>query len=92
MMIKDICTIIRSQVMFYMDNELKEDKRLELGSHLELCEDCKRFYCNETEVKDRICQQLKEKYHLESDIDELKNSIQDRISEITTTPRKDHEV
>lgn len=81
-MIKDICTIIRSQTMFYIDNELREDKKTELLGHLDECLDCQNYFDSESDLKSKICQKLKDSYICRCDVNNLKNNIQSKISEI----------
>ncbi len=85
MMEKDICTIIRSQVMFYIDNELKEDKRLELLSHLDYCQECQTFFAKESETKVKICNKLKDSYICRCDMNTLKSTIKGKINELISS-------
>lgn len=84
-MVTDLCTRIRSQLMFYIDNELKEDKRLELVSHLNSCKDCQDFYDSEFEMKSKICQKLKDSYLCQCDVKRLQSTIRNKINEIIST-------
>lgn len=70
--------------MFYIDNELKEDKRIELMSHLDGCTDCQLFFESETEVKSKICNKLKDSYICRCDIRKLQSTIQNKINELTS--------
>jgi predicted anti-sigma-YlaC factor YlaD len=81
-MVADLCTRIRSQLMFYIDNELKNDKKVELISHLNQCEDCQAYYEVECETKTKICQKLKDSYICQCDVKRLQSSIKNKISEI----------
>lgn len=84
-MVGDLCTRIRSQLMFYIDNELKEDKRLELVSHLNGCKDCQAYYEKECEARNKICKKLKDSYICRCDVNGLQSSIKTKIQEIFST-------
>lgn len=76
------CVEIRSQVMFFIDNELPEEKRLDLIGHFDFCSDCQSYFEKEQDVKSKICSKLKDSYMCEFDISKLKSSIKDKINEI----------
>lgn len=84
-MVTDLCTRIRSQLMFYIDNELKEDKRLELVSHLNSCKDCQEYFNTECETKSKICQKLKDSYICKCDMKRLQSTIKNKINEIISS-------
>jgi len=77
-----LCADIRSQVMFFIDNELPEEKKEALARHLNTCDDCQQYYEKEQVIKSKICQKLKDTYICQCDIKRLKTSIKDKISEI----------
>lgn len=77
-----LCIDIRSQVMFFIDNELPDDKRDHLIKHFNHCEDCQLFFEKEQDVKSKICKKLKDSYICECDIKKLKTSIKDKINEL----------
>lgn len=81
-MIKALCDRIRSQLFFYIDNELKEEKRIELTKHLNGCEDCQEYFDKEKELKSKICKKLKDSYFCDCDVERLKNEICNKISKI----------
>ena len=56
------CTDIRDQVMFFIDNELPEAKRLDLIKHFDYCDDCQKFFELEQDIKSKICKKLKDSY------------------------------
>jgi hypothetical protein len=76
------CTDIRDQVMFFIDNELPEDKRISLIGHFDHCNDCQSFFESEQEIKSKICKKLKDSYICECDVTKLTSSIKDKINEI----------
>lgn len=75
------CADIRNQVMFYIDNELTEEKRLWLVGHINQCPECQEYICHEQDVKTKICDKLKDSYICRCDVQRLKDSIKDKISE-----------
>jgi hypothetical protein len=74
------CQDIRNQVMYYIDNELSEDKRIWLLSHLNKCTDCRDYLCLEQDLKTKICEKLKDNYFCRCDVQRLKESIKDKIN------------
>lgn len=84
-MIADVCTRIRSQLMFYIDNELKQEKKEELISHLNECEDCQNYFEKESDAKSKICEKLKDSYICRCDVKGLQSSITHKIQEIIST-------
>lgn len=77
-----LCTDIRNQVMFFIDNELPETKRLDLISHFDHCDDCQQFFELEQDIKSKICKKLKDSYLCECDVKRLTSSIKNKINEI----------
>lgn len=76
------CQEIRNQVMYYIDNELSEEKRLWLVQHINQCKDCQEYICHEQDLKSKICDKLKDKYICRCDVERLKDSIKDKINTI----------
>jgi Putative zinc-finger len=76
------CADIRDQVMFFIDNELPETKRLDLIGHFDHCDDCQQFFEAEQDIKSKICKKLKDSYLCECDVTKLTTSIKDKINEI----------
>lgn len=74
------CQDIRNQVMYYIDNELSEDKRLLLVHHINNCKDCQDYICHEQDLKSKICEKLKDNYICRCDVQRLKDSIKDKIN------------
>ena len=60
-MTDNLCQDVRNQVMFYIDNELSEDKRIWLAGHINKCADCQEYICHEQDLKTKICEKLKGK-------------------------------
>lgn len=81
-MSKEYCQRIRSQLFFYIDNELKEDKRIELTNHLHQCVECQEYYDNESQLKSKICKKLKDSYFCNCDVEELKSEICSKIQDL----------
>ncbi len=74
------CQDIRNQVMYYIDNELSEDKRLWLVGHINNCKDCQDYICHEQDLKSKICEKLKDNYICRCDVQRLKDSIKNKIN------------
>jgi hypothetical protein len=81
-MTDNLCQDVRNQVMFYIDNELSEDKRIWLAGHINKCADCQEYICHEQDLKTKICEKLKDNYICRCDVQRLKESIKGKISEI----------
>jgi hypothetical protein len=79
-MTDNACQDIRNQVMYYIDNELSEEKRIGLVSHINDCAECQEYICHEQDLKTKICQKLKDNYICRCDVQRLKDSIKDKIS------------
>jgi len=74
------CQDIRDQVMYYIDNELSEGNRLKLSDHIKRCAECQEYICHEQDLKTKICQKLKDNYICRCDVQQLKDSIKDKIN------------
>ena len=81
-MVNNICQDFRDQVMYFIDNELSEDKRIWLVGHINQCKDCQAYLGTEKEIKSKICDKLKDSYICQCDIQRLKESIKGKINEI----------
>lgn len=79
-MAEKVCQDIRDQVMYYIDNELSEEKRMWLVNHINTCNDCQEYICHEQDLKTKICQRLKDSYICRCDVQRLKESIKNKIS------------
>jgi hypothetical protein len=82
-MLKEICTKIREQIMFFIDNALDDQSKGTIVKHLENCEECQNYLNNEQEIKKKICQKLKDVYVCKCDIFKLQHSIKEKIQHLT---------
>lgn len=78
-MANNVCEDIRIQVMYYIDNELSEDKRLSILNHIDKCASCQEYICHEQDVKTKICEKLRSNYICKCDVQRLKDSIKSKI-------------
>lgn len=76
------CEDIRNQVMYFIDNELSEEKRQWLVEHIDNCSDCQNYLSKEKELKSKICEKLKSSYICRCDVQRLTASIKDKINEL----------
>jgi superfamily I DNA and RNA helicase len=76
------CKEIKEQLMFYLDNELNETAKNQLIEHLRSCCDCMDFLYKEKQMKDKICDKLKDSYVCKCDTSKLEQCIKDKIQEI----------
>lgn len=84
-MLKEICIKIREQIMFFIDNSLDEKSKDSIANHLEECKDCQNYLNKEQEIKNKICQKMKDVYICKCDIFKLQDSIKEKIQKLSNS-------